>query len=135
MSRQRMLEMERAEAARECVKRSVVEKREKDRNFARGYAQTVRSAGADILTNGLGQTLAFWRAKGKKDKYFLQLLDDLSEWMKGKLEMEAVSLLDWVVTKATPTAYRRALKESMAFLAWVKRFAEAEMPEEAGDGG
>ncbi|MGB3220559.1 MAG: type III-B CRISPR module-associated protein Cmr5, partial [Anaerolineae bacterium] len=38
----------------------------KKKRFAKKYGQLARSAPADVQTNGLGQTLAFWRANGLK---------------------------------------------------------------------
>ena len=58
MSRQRSLEQERASFAWECVTKV------RGKDYAEDYGQVARRAPADIQTNGLGQTLAFWRAKG-----------------------------------------------------------------------
>ena len=35
-------------------------------SYEKEYGQLARSAPADIQTNGLGQTLAFWRAKANR---------------------------------------------------------------------
>jgi len=120
MSRQRSLEQERAKAAWEKVsaKRQKTDQAEK-------YGQLAKGAAADIQSNGLGQTLAFWRAKG--EAHHEALLKDVSEWVKGQLKFDQkLTLLDWIIQKATTDEYRRATAEAMAFLAWVKRFAEAE---------
>ena len=57
ISIQRSLAQDRASFAFNSVERVNLALREK-------YKQLARSAPADVQTNGLGQTLAFWRAKG-----------------------------------------------------------------------
>ncbi|MCX7840110.1 MAG: type III-B CRISPR module-associated protein Cmr5, partial [Anaerolineae bacterium] len=61
-SQQQTIEQERAKSAWEKVAPIVKEK------WASEYRALARSTAADILTNGLGQTLAFLRAKAK-DKH------------------------------------------------------------------
>ena len=66
MSNQRNLEQERASAAWEYITKEVKGLPEK---VQKEYASLAKKAPADIQANGLGQTLAFWRAKGyEKDK-------------------------------------------------------------------
>jgi len=122
MSRQRSLEQERAKAAWERV--SAV----KGQSYAGKYGQLARSAPADIQANGLGQTLAFWKAKG--ENHHRALLEHVSEWVKGQIGFSDGDLLQWVVTTADTDGYRRATAEAIAFLIWLKRFAEAELPKE-----
>ena len=131
MSRQRSLEQERAAKAWACV----VQTRDSGKDYAKEYGSLAKRAPADIQSNGLGQTLAFWRAKGyDKGKpknnganEHYQLLLHVSEWVKNQLKYDQQLLLDWIVQKASTDEYRRATAEAMAFLAWVKRFAEAEL--------
>jgi len=135
MSQQRSLEQQRAAAAWECVQRA---KKGGD-EFAKGYGGLARSAPADIQANGLGQTVAFLRAKGLKDGKpkphdpHWQLQEDLSQWVLGRLQCShEQGLLGWITAAGTSTDdYRRATAEAMAFLVWLKRFAEAEL----GEGG
>jgi CRISPR-associated protein Cmr5 len=87
-----------------------------------------RSAPADIQANGLGQTLAFWKAKG--EEHHRCLFDHVSQWVKGQIGFSDDDLLQWVVTAADTDGYRRATAEAIAFLIWLKRFAEAELPRE-----
>jgi len=122
MSRQRSLEQERAKAAWERV--AAV----KGQSYAGKYGQLARSAPADIQANGLGQTLAFWKAKG--ENHHRALLEHVSEWVKGQIGFSDGDLLQWVVTTANTDGYRRATAEAIAFLIWLKRFAEAELPRE-----
>lgn len=122
MSRQRSLEQERAKRAWECVTAA------KPQNHAGKYGQLARSAPADIQANGLGQMLAFWKAKG--EAHHRALFDDVSQWVKAQLNFSDGDLLQWVINTADTDGYRRATAEAIAFLAWLKRFAEAELPKE-----
>lgn len=130
MSRQRSLEQERAKMAWECVGKV------KGQSFAKEYCQVARSAPADILTNGLGQTLAFFRAKGyqngepknKGANAHYQLLDHASQWIRSQLMLgERRDIVEWISEEASTNEYRRATSETIAFLSWLKRFAEAEL--------
>ncbi len=122
MSQQRSLEQKRAEAAWERV--AAV----KGQGYAGKYSQLARSAPADIQANGLGQTLAFWNAKG--EAHHRALFDHVSSWVKGQIKFTDANLLQWVVNTADTDGYRRATAEAIAFLIWLKRFAEAELPKE-----
>ncbi len=119
-SRQRAIEQERAKAAWEDVGAA---KRE---NHKKEYGQLARSAAADIQVNGLGQVLAFWGAKGKPEHKALK--KDVDEWVRSRLGItQPEDLLQWIMQRATTDEYRRATAEALAFLAWLKRFAEAEL--------
>lgn len=119
-SNQRALEQQRAAQAWEYVAQV------KGRNFAEKYGKLARSAAADIQVNGLGQTLAFWKAK--KEEHHRKLFEHVSAWVTGQLKVNG-DLLTWISKTATTDEYRRATAETIAFLAWVKRFAEAELDE------
>jgi CRISPR-associated protein Cmr5 len=128
-SRRRSLEQERANEAWAVVARL------KDQPIAREYRSLAQSAPADIQANGLGQTLAFWRAKGydkgqaKQDNAHARLFEDVSAWVCRQLQIgDGRDLLTWVVETATTNDYRRATAEALAFLTWLKRFVEAELP-------
>jgi len=122
MSRQHSLEQERAKLAWDRVLAA------KEESYAGKYGQLARSAPADIQTNGLGQTLAFWNAKGKA--HHRALLDHVSQWVKGKMGFSESDLLKWIINTADTDGYRRATAEAAAFLIWLKLFAEAELPKE-----
>lgn len=131
MSRQRSLEQQRAREAWECVARA----KKLGDDPAGKYAALARGAPADIQANGLGQTLAFWRAKGfeqgkpKGGSEHATLYQHVTDWVRGQLRMaERTDLLTWIMESADTNAYRRATTEAIAFLGWVKRFAEAELP-------
>jgi CRISPR-associated protein Cmr5 len=120
----RTLEQERAKAAWDKV--ATV----KGKPWAGKYGQLARSAAADIQANGLGQTLAFWRAKGEEQHK--ALLAHVSEWVGRRLNLSGGDLLQWVVHTADSDGYRRATAEAISFLVWLRRFAEAELPREEG---
>lgn len=121
MSRRRSLEQERAARAWECVT-SV-----RGKPYEKEYSSLARSAPADIQSNGLGQTLAFWRAK-KKDADKEALYQHVAAWVQTQIQFTQPSdLLEWIVKQAGTDEYRRATTEAIAFLSWIKRFAEAEL--------
>lgn len=121
MSQQQSLEQKRAGQAWDCVKEV------KSRKYEKDYLSLARSAPADIQANGLGQTLAFWRAK-KKDEDKALLYQHVAAWVKIQVQFTQPSdLLEWIMKQAETDEYRRATTEAIAFLSWVKRFAEAEL--------
>lgn len=123
----RTLEQERAKRAWECVQEV------KSQSFASDYQTIAVKAPSLIITNGLGQTLAFLKAKGKNEHK--ALYRHLSEWLKKQLSIECDlvahedrCVMEWLVNTATSQQYRLATMEALAFLQWLKRFAEAELP-------
>lgn len=120
MSQQRSLEQKRAAQAWDCVTHV------KSKSYKKEYLPLARSAPADIHANGLGQTLAFWRAK-KKDEHNA-LYQHVAAWVKTQVRFDQPpDLLEWIMKQAATDEYRRATTETIAFLAWIKRFAEAEL--------
>jgi CRISPR-associated protein Cmr5 len=136
MSNQRTLEQERAAFAWDCIQKIKTGIFAGDQKRQENYSSLARKAPADIQTNGLGQTLAFWRAKGsdkgKPDEKTpdYQILQHVSGWLKSKpgMNLAKPDLVEWVSKEAQVAEYRRATTETIAFLVWLKRFAEAELP-------
>jgi CRISPR-associated protein Cmr5 len=99
------------------------------------YKSLVRSIVADILNHGLGQVLAFLRAKGyengkpkKNDDPHAMLYQHLNDWVCSEMGWDNTDLLRKLTEGGATTAhYRRATVEAMAYLEWLKRFAEAEL--------
>lgn len=137
-SKQRDLERKRAKSAW-----TVVDGIRHDKDLLKEYASLAKSAPADIMSNGLGQTLAFWRAKGMENGKpkkngntgHWKIYSQVSEWVVKEMSItHRSSLLGWIMSEGiqdegqyTNTAdYRRATGEAIAFLIWVKRFVEAE---------
>lgn len=127
--RRTSLEQQRACFAWECISNV------KGHPFAAEYARLAKSVPAQIQVSGLGQTLAFLRARGY-DKGrpagggangHYRLLEDVSEWVCRRLGLQQSGLLEWIIMEASTEGYRRATAEAMAFLIWLKRFAEAEL--------
>ena len=86
-----------------------------------------------VQMNGLGQALAFLRAKAKRDPNTAHWLmySHLSQWIAGRVDFGDKGrdgLLEWVVTQ-TSQVYRQTTAEVVAYMGWLKRFAEAELPE------
>jgi CRISPR-associated protein Cmr5 len=104
-------------------------------DWKKGYGSLARKVPMLVLTNGLGQTLAFLKAKGKNDPAdeHTVLFRHLSSWVLSQVDPSADAsngdLLRWVLQNDS-AAYRRATMEALAFLTWLERFAEAELPTE-----
>jgi CRISPR-associated protein Cmr5 len=119
----RTLEQERAKHAWDCVQEV------KDKPFAGDYRTIAVKVPSLIVTNGLGQTLAFLKAKGKGEpgNEHEVLYRHLADWVGRKVNADG-DLLNWLVNTATSQQYRLATMEALALLQWLKRFAEAELP-------
>jgi CRISPR-associated protein Cmr5 len=132
-SRKQMLDQERAQATYKNV--TAVDQHPKVKLKSR-YSALARKAPAMIQTNGLGQALAFLRAKdgGEKNSADWMLYDHISTWVMDRMGQDpAGNLLEWIIRKESST-YRRATNEAMAFLSWLKRWAEAILPEPEEEG-
>lgn len=123
-SAMRTLEQERARYAYQCVKGV------KQERFAGEYRTIAVKAPSYILTNGLGQTLAFLRSK-PDHRHFQELYRHLSEWVGEKVGTND-DLLEWIVNTADSHQYRLATIEALALLQWLKQFAEAMLPKPKG---
>jgi len=121
-SQQQTIEQKRAKAAWDDV---LAVKRQGD--YDDKYLSLVRSAPPDVLTNGLGQTLAFLKAKGQSEHR--DLFRHLSRWVCPQMGWAASDDLLRKLTEpgAGSDVYRRATAETLAYLVWLKRFAEAEL--------
>jgi CRISPR-associated protein Cmr5 len=129
MTQQRTLEQQRAAYAWACV--AAV----KGTSYAAEYGQLAREAASLVQMHGLGQTLAFLASKAKdQQNEHRQLARDLSRWVSQQLlGTPRDDLREWIVRQASVAEYRRATLEALAFLAWLKRFAEAELVKEGAD--
>lgn len=125
MPRQQTLELERARFA--WAKVASV----KRQSFEGEYESWAQKLPVLILTNGLGQTLAFLKSKangeGKPAKAQSELFEHLTDWLKDTRtipwESTEPDLLERIVNSSSDT-YRVATSEALAFLTWLKRFAE-----------
>jgi CRISPR-associated protein Cmr5 len=121
----RTLEQERAKHAWDCVQ----EVKDKYKHIAGDYRAIAVKVPSLIVTNGLGQTLAFLKAKGKGESgnEHEVLYRHLTDWVGRKVNANG-DLLNWLLNTATSQQYRLATMEALALLQWLKRFAEAELP-------
>lgn len=93
------------------------------------YKSYVKSAATLIQTNGLTQALAFWNErKGNKqgnERAYQLLLTNLSTLVSGSAD-----LLNKSINNSDVFEYMRDTREAFSYLLWLKRFAEAEFPDE-----
>lgn len=131
MNNQQLLQQERASSAWNHVQQM------ERAGYEGKYGSLVKKLPAMILSDGLAQTLAFLRAKGKMDgntserelsdeaKAHRAAYQHLSSWVCGRLNAgQNTHLLRWVLDHPSGD-YRRAATEALAYLHWLKRFVEA----------
>lgn len=123
------LEKGRAEFAYKCVKEAIEQlKRKKE------YRSYTRKVPQMILSNGLGQTLAFVKAKSEEGNAYDLIYKQLTEYMKSestsriKMPHDKTDLVEWVIS-CNSSDYRYIAQETLAFLNWLKRFAEGMIEE------
>jgi len=122
------LEKGRAEFAYRCVEKAIeiFKDNSKKQKEYKSYARKIPTM---ILSNGLGQTLAFIKAKSEKGNAYNLIYQQLTEYMKSdhtariKMPQEKNDLVEWVISCNSST-YRYITQEILAFLNWLKRFAE-----------
>lgn len=124
------LEKGRAEFAYECMMEIVNTTDEKKKEY-RSY---IRRLPTMILTNGLGQALAFVVAKSENGNAYELIYKQLTNYMKSKyitkiqMPQDEKEFLKWVISCDSQT-YRYITQEILAFLNWLKRFAEGMIEE------
>jgi len=116
----RTLEQERAKFAYEKIKLI------KDRDFKEEYARYVKSAPALILTNGLGNTLAYYRSK--RNKAYDELYNHIKEWLERRGFCKG-DVLEWIMNTDSLRVFQ-ATREVLALLNWMTKFAKAELEED-----
>ncbi len=121
LTQQQTLQQKRAAHAWACVERVST----KPDDFRKKYGSQVRGLPSLIQSNGLGQTLAFLLAKDKNEKntHYRAVYDHVSTWVQQELGVQG-DFLEWLLQQSS-TDYRRAAAEVLAYLSWLKRFAEA----------
>ena len=88
------------------------------------YLTVVRGAAATILISGLGQATAFWLAKGT-DAH-TRVADALGAWLlRDASDTAGAQDLLSHIRACDSGSYRRLTQEALAYLAWLKRFADA----------
>ncbi|BCX02771.1 MAG: hypothetical protein KatS3mg053_0709 [Candidatus Roseilinea sp.] len=114
------LEQQRAAAAWRAVQDVPVSNGKEFKSVATGLP-------ADIQSSGLGQTMAFLRAKGKEEHK--AVFNAVTGWIKQRLNITDGDFMEWLMTKASTEQYRYATSEAIALAIWIKRFAEARFKE------
>jgi len=105
------------------------------KNLLKNYRSYVKKIPTMILSNGLGQTLAFIKSKSKKENAYKLIYEQLTEYMRSpyttRMQMpeDKKELIDWVIS-CDSEKYRYITQEILAFLNWLKRFAEGLIEEE-----
>ena len=99
----------------------------KDKDFEEDYSRYVKSAPTLILTNGLGNTLAFY--KSKKNEAYSELYNHIEEWLKRRGYCnENQDALEWIANTDSLLVFQ-ATQEVLALLNWMTKFAKAELKE------
>jgi CRISPR-associated protein Cmr5 len=120
------LEKGRAEFAYKCA---VEAKDKEDKNFKSEYRSHVKKIPTMILSNGLGQTLAFIKSKSKEGNAYELIYKQITDYMKSEhpsrinMPNGEDDLTKWVINVDSST-YRYITQEILAFLNWLRRFAE-----------
>ena len=118
----RSLEQSRAKFAWECVQEI---KKLNDEKIEKNYNSYVKRSLALIQTNGLGNTLAFYRSK--KEQAYSKLNEHINNWFNNQI-ISSQDILKWIISEKTDSIeIFYATKEILALLSWVKRFAESEL--------
>jgi len=112
------LEQGRAEFAYQCAKTA------SGTSIKEDYKSYVKKMPMLIKTNGLGATLAFVKSKAKKGDAYGTIYQNISAWLvkQGLIEKNE-ELLEVIIQKDSPE-YRQITIEVLAFLSWLKRFAD-----------
>ncbi|GAB5047028.1 type III-B CRISPR module-associated protein Cmr5 [Thermodesulfovibrio sp. TK110] len=108
---------------------------EKYKKYKENYSSYTKKLPTMILSNGLGQTLAFVKSKAKDGNAYELLYAQMSEYMKSnsviRIQMppDKNELIEWVIS-CNSKEYRWITQELLAFLNWLKRFTEGMIEEE-----
>ncbi len=97
------------------------------KNYESDYRSLVRGFASMILKNGLGQSLAFLKAK--KEEHHNKLYEHLNKWIKVHFNMQNNFDLLTDIREGSSYKYRLYSKEILYFLIWLRKFAEAELKE------
>jgi CRISPR-associated protein Cmr5 len=126
----RLAEQERARSAHAAVQRWAKHEKKTE------YRQELQQLPARIAASGLGQTLAFYAAKGGPKNQGVEA--DVGAELAGfllKREAKVLDLLDDLMKNDLPH-YRRRTREALAYAEWLKRYTAAliEKPQTAAGG-
>lgn len=114
-------ELERARKALACVQEI---KKEEKPELEKKYSSYVKSAPSMILANGLGQSLAFWKAKAVGDKIDAKAYKFILTHLDKNVEKD---IFNKVINEYSSEQYRIVTAKTLEFLKWLKKFATAEL--------
>jgi CRISPR-associated protein Cmr5 len=117
------IEQQRAAHAWERVQKAKTDATKDDFKL---YSQQLQGLPVMIHTAGLGQTVAFYLAKGKAEH--TRILEDLAGWLLRKADAQnrqPANLMKAIQSRSS-AEYRLLTDETHAYLAWLKRFAAAQ---------
>ena len=118
------LDQLRANHAWEAVQRAKAERGPHAAQTPKKFGGQGKKLPIRIMASGLGQSLAFLKAK----KGAPGLVTELSDWVAMRIKPrpgEATDLLERII-KGDSDFLRRSTDEVLAYLQWLTRFAEAE---------
>ncbi len=102
-------------------------------NLKKTYKTAAKKLPVLIKTNGLGQTLAFMKSKGAKNREatngYDKLYEQIGNWLQTEDVRELVpqgELVEKVIQLQSPV-YRQVTVETLALLNWVRRFVDGLM--------
>ncbi|SFI00468.1 CRISPR-associated protein, Cmr5 family [Tindallia magadiensis] len=133
MSRRKDIEMERANTAYD----SIMELHKKEESDSKDFLEKTKASYRAyakklpmlILNNGFGASIAFVNSKKGKGKAEERAYDFLYKHIQKRLRDTGLAdekdLMETIV-KSKNDDYRQMTKEALAFLNWLRRFAEAE---------
>ncbi|MCS7181303.1 MAG: type III-B CRISPR module-associated protein Cmr5 [bacterium] len=131
------LERGRAEFAYDKVKEVVETLKDKKEELSK-YRSYTRKIPQMIISNGLGQTLAFIFSKKETGNAYDLIYTHLIEYLKKskstariKMPENKNDLTKWVISLDS-YQYRYVTEEILAFLNWLKKFAEGMIEIEEG---
>jgi CRISPR-associated protein Cmr5 len=128
---QQTIDQRRAAHAWSCVRHAKSEFKDK----AKEYGGQAKKLPVRIMSAGLGQALAFILAKAgdpeSKDhkRHLRDLFNDLTDWVIKKRPMKDAKHCDHLlksIVEGDSDFLRRATMETLAYLRWLNRFADAE---------
>jgi len=112
----------------------------KGSDAAGNYRSYVEALPAMIVMNGIGQACATLLSRAADDKprnrAYRLLLNHLRDWLcreDGGVYRGENSLIDGIV-KGDQQTFVHAQVEALAYLVWLKKFAQAELPRGGHDG-
>lgn len=122
---QQTMQQQRAHFALTRVEKNLTQLDAEEQKKYKSYASALPFM---IHANGLGQAVAFYRSKGGIHQELYKLLSDWltskGQPLQGHADKDDLLLLKRIMGSDMHT-YLAAQAEAMAFLEWVKRFADA----------